>query len=178
MPGEEYDVRQLRLSDAAALVDAYVSNREHLAPWEPLRPADFYTVEGQRAVLEQKLQDVAEGRAGAWVVTHGAEIVGMINMNNVVRGAFQSCSLGYWIAAAHTRKGLATRAVSTACEHATASGLHRVEAATILRNVASQAVLSRCGFTPFGTAPDYLFIAGRWEDHRLFQRILHDQPLH
>ena len=40
----------------------------------------------------------------------------------------------------------------------------------------SQAVLAKCGFTPIGTASDYLFIAGRWQDHRLYQRLLHDGP--
>jgi ribosomal-protein-alanine N-acetyltransferase len=26
-------------------------------------------------------------------------------------------------------------------------------------------------------APKFLFINGAWQDHRLFQRILHDDPL-
>ncbi len=42
--------------------------------------------------------------------------------------------------------------------------LHRVQAATLLRNEASQAVLRKCGFTEFGVAADYLHIAGSWQD--------------
>jgi ribosomal-protein-alanine N-acetyltransferase len=36
-------------------------------------------------------------------------------------------------------------------------------------------VLTRAGFERIGVAPSYLHIAGRWQDHVLFQRILHDR---
>jgi ribosomal-protein-alanine N-acetyltransferase len=52
-----------------------------------------------------------------------------------------------------------------------------VEAGTLLHNTGSQRVLERSGFELYGTAPRYLFIAGAWQDHRLYQRILHDKPL-
>ena len=56
-------------------------------------------------------------------------------------------------------------------------GLHRVEASTLLHNVASQRVLARNGFEQYGTAPRYLQIAGRWQDHLLFARLKDDpQP--
>ena len=48
-------------------------------------------------------------------------------------------------------------------------GLHRVEAGTLVHNVGSQRVLERNGFVRFGLAPQYLRIAGRWQDHVLFQ---------
>ena len=50
--------------------------------------------------------------------------------------------------------------------------LHRVEAATLLHNAASQRILLRAGFERIGLAPRYLRIAGEWQDHALFQRIL------
>jgi ribosomal-protein-alanine N-acetyltransferase len=37
-------------------------------------------------------------------------------------------------------------------------------------------VLRGAGFTEYGLAPRLLFIAGAWQDHRLFQLILHDDP--
>lgn len=55
-------------------------------------------------------------------------------------------------------------------------GLHRVEAGTLLDNAASQRVLAKAGFTPYGIAPRYLHVNGAWRDHRLFQRLLHDAP--
>ena len=46
-----------------------------------------------------------------------------------------------------------------------------------MHNTASQRVLERTGFAYYGTAERFLFIDGRWQDHRLYQRILHDDPL-
>jgi ribosomal-protein-alanine N-acetyltransferase len=67
---------------------------------------------------------------------------------------------------------VATAAVGAAVRHAFEQlGLHRAEAGTLVHNVASQRVLERNGFTRFGMAPRYLRIAGKWQDHVLFQRL-------
>jgi len=66
--------------------------------------------------------------------------------------------------------------VEHAVSRAAELGLHRLEAGTIVDNVASQGVLLRSGFVHYGTAERYLFIAGRWQDHHLYQRILNDAP--
>lgn len=50
-------------------------------------------------------------------------------------------------------------------------GLHRLEAATLVHNTASESVLEKNGFESYGTARAYLQIAGQWRDHRMFQRI-------
>jgi ribosomal-protein-alanine N-acetyltransferase len=48
------------------------------------------------------------------------------------------------------------------------------EAATLLDNVRSQRVLERSGFVRFGVAPAYLKIAGRWQDHAMYQIVNSD----
>ena len=53
-------------------------------------------------------------------------------------------------------------------------GLHRIEASTLLHNVGSQRVLLKAGFQQIGMAPRYLQIAGKWQDHNLYQVVLHD----
>ena len=171
-----YTLREMQGTDAPALALAYQRNREHLAPWEPIRPEAFYSRDGQTAAVEQRLADQREGRGASWVLVHDAEIVGRVDLSNIARGVFQSCSLGYWVDGSHTGRGLASAAVEQACAAAAGWGLHRVEAATVLSNLASQRVLGKCGFAPVGTATAYLFIAGRWQDHRILQRLLHDDP--
>ena len=37
-------------------------------------------------------------------------------------------------------------------------------------------MLLRAGFAHYGTAERFLFIAGRWQDHHLYQRILNEDP--
>jgi ribosomal-protein-alanine N-acetyltransferase len=63
--------------------------------------------------------------------------------------------------------------VRFATDHArTELGLHRVQAATLLHNEPSRKILKRAGFREIGVAPQYLKIAGRWQDHLLHQLIL------
>ena len=171
-----YDLRALTLQDAPALAAAYARNREHLAPWDPPRPDGWWSEAGQRGRVEAEVDAVEHGRLAVWVVHHDDQVVGRIALNNIVMAAFRSASLGYWVDAAHTGRGLATWAGSHACAEALRIGLHRVEAGTVRRNTASQGVLRRLGFTRFGTAEKYLFIDGAWQDHHLYQRILHDDP--
>ena len=160
--------------DAAALAAAYVRNRGHLAPWDPTRTEEFFTEEGQLARTREllALRDLDSGLP--LVLVDGDEIAGGIDLSNIVRGAFQSAMVGYWLDRAHTGKGLASTALTAVLDAARGFGLHRVQAATLLANHASQSVLTRAGFERIGVAPDYLQIAGRWQDHVLFQRILHD----
>ena len=172
-----YDVVELTADHAAALSAAYSRNREHLAPWDPRRDADFFTVEGQTAAVAGQLAAVRGGLLAAFVLERDGEIVGRVNLNNIVLGALRSAAVGYWVDADHQGRGLATGAVGFACDEAVRRGLHRVEAGTLLHNTASQRVLERCGFEPYGMAPRFLFIDGEWRDHRLFQRILHDDPI-
>ena len=172
-----YTIRPLAGDDAAGLAAAYDRNREHLAPWDPVRSPAFYTVEGQQELVDRQLSLVVGGQLGAWVLVHDGTLVGRVNLNNVVRGVFASGSLGYWVDRAHLRRGLASALVDHACTRALELGLHRVDAGTLVRNLASQRVLLGNGFEQYGMAQDYLFIAGQWQDHNLYQRILHDRPL-
>ncbi|WP_369826681.1 GNAT family N-acetyltransferase [Cryobacterium sp. Y11] len=54
-------------------------------------------------------------------------------------------------------------------------GLHRVLAETLILNVRSQRVLERVGCVRYGTAPEYLKIAGRWQDHLMYQLLIDSQ---
>ena len=175
MPDPSFDVRPLQADDAAAVHAMVVANREHLAPWEPLRDESFFTLEHQTAVVAGQLERHALGHEYPFVITLDGDLVGRITLSNVARGPFQSANLGYWIDAGHQGRGLATRALARVVEVARDEvGLHRLEAGTLPHNVGSQTVLRRCGFEQYGMAPAYLELAGRWQDHVLFQRILHD----
>ncbi|PZR52200.1 GNAT family N-acetyltransferase [Xylanimonas oleitrophica] len=169
-------MRLLREGDGAALAAAYARNREHLAPWDPERPDDFYDPAWQEQQVAGAVAEHAAGRHVPLVLAaDDGSVVGRLNVATIVRGAFMSASLGYWVDGGRTGQGLMSAAVAAAVVHARdVLGLHRLEAATLLHNGASQAVLARNGFERVGLAPRYLRIAGRWQDHVLFQRILHD----
>ena len=166
-------VRPLALEDAERLAALLTASRGYLAPWDPVRPEDYYTAAGQRARLAR---DLADRERGAMlplaIVDSGGAVCGRINLNNIIRGAMQGSALGYWVSESHAGRGLASAAVADAIGIAFGElRLHRLEAATLLNNAASQRVLARNGFRPFAVAEAYLKIAGKWQDHILFQRL-------
>lgn len=168
-------IRPLDVQDVPGLTAAYVRNRDYLLPWEPARPEDFFTTCGQQDAVVRNVAEQAAGRGFFWVLVDGPHIVGRISLNNVVKGAFLNGDVGYWVAEDHQGRGVASAAVEAVCQMATNDlGLHRIQAATLIDNMASQTVLERNLFTRIGVAPRYLRISGRWQDHILFQRILHD----
>ncbi|MGO4299226.1 GNAT family N-acetyltransferase [Leifsonia sp. RAF41] len=168
-------LRVRREQDAAPLAAAYQRNRGHLAPWDPTRTEDFFTEDGQLSQTRELLALRDMDATLPLVLVDGQEIAGGITLSGIVRGAFQSATVGYWLDRDHTGRGLASEALTVVVEAARDQyGLHRVQAATLLANHASQSVLTRAGFERIGVAPKYLQIAGRWQDHVLFQRILHD----
>jgi len=166
-------LRPLHIGDAERLAELVVRSREFLAPWEPVRPESYFTLAGQREAVAKSLTSAASGLMEPFVILDDdGEVVGRINLNNIVRGPFQSASMGYWLDQQATGRGLATMAAGELVELAFGDlGLHRVEAGTLPNNLASQAVLLRNGFEQFGYAPRYLAIAGVYSDHLLFQRL-------
>jgi ribosomal-protein-alanine N-acetyltransferase len=165
-------LRILNLDDADELAAVRVAERDRLAPYEPEREASFFTAEGQREELKQLIAAHAAGLAYPFGVVVDGRLVGALTLTGVVRRAFMSCSVGYWMSERFAGHGVMTRALGEATTYAFDHlGLHRVEAATLLDNVASQRVLAKNGFERFGQAPQYLHIAGRWQDHVLFQRL-------
>ena len=168
--------RLITLDDAVPLARLVRANREYLAPWFPVQNGAYFTEVGQREVLARDLARHEQGEMLPLAIldAQGA-VCGRINLNSIIRGAFQSASVGYWVSQSHAGRGLASAAAAEAVDVAfTGLGLHRVDAATLLHNTPSQRVLARNGFRPFAVAEAYLKIAGKWQDHILFQLLNKD----
>lgn len=164
--------RLLTTADAAELAELERLNTEFLAPWQPVRPASFHTVENRCREIEEVLRYYERGMAIPHVILDQDRIVGRVTLSNIVRYAFQSCNLGYWVAEAENGRGHATAAAAAMIRVAFEDlGLHRIEAGALTHNLGSQRVLERNGFERFGLAPAYLQIGGRWQDHILFQLL-------
>ena len=166
-------IRLITTSDCEDLAELQVRNRDFLSPWDPIRSDDYFTVEGQRADIEAALARHGRGEAMPWVILdEDGTVAGRLTLSGITRGPFQSCNMGYWLSEDQTGKGLATEAVRAAIHSAyTELNLHRVQAETLVANVASQNVLGKTGFQQYGLAAKYLKIAGTWQDHLMFQNI-------
>jgi [ribosomal protein S5]-alanine N-acetyltransferase len=93
-------------------------------------------------------------------------IVGVVNLNNIVRGSFQSAYLGYYAGAAFAGRGHMAEGILLVARYAFGDmGLHRLEANIQPENVASIALVRKCGFRKEGFSPRYLKVAGEWRDH-------------
>lgn len=161
-------IRPIQPQDAEELAALYTANRAFLAPYEPVRAEAFFTAEGQRERLEQQLADGTH----PFAILDDGEIAGTIGLFHIIRESLQSCTVGYWIDRARNGRGLATGAVDDVVAYAFGElALHRVEAGTLLDNVASQRVLEKAAFERIGIAHRFLRINDEWRDFVLFQRV-------
>lgn len=157
-------------SDFAPLfLDFLEKNKEHLREWSPIPPENFYTIEYQTKIIQEKIKLTEEGREIRFYLfdkNNRKNIIGDIGYSNIVRGAFLSCHLGYKIDRNEAGKGLITEALSTANNYIfNIIRLHRIEANVIPHNAASVRVLEKLGFEKEGFARKYLKINGTWQDH-------------
>ncbi len=160
--------------DAELIVDYVQRNREHLEPWEPIHPPEFYSTGFWRERLEANRREFVHDQSMRLVVFRRGKrkAIGFAYFNTIVRGAFHACFLGYSLDAGEQGRGLMTEALGAAVDFAFDHlHLHRVMANHLPENHRSAAVLARLGFMNEGFARDYLMIAGKWRDHVLTARI-------
>lgn len=167
-------MRLAEVADAQRLLRYREQNREHLAPWEPLRDEDYYTLDHCVQTLAESREATRLDRAYPFYALDlsGREILATFTFANVVRGAFQACHLGYSIALPRQGQGLMREVLEAALPWAFRElDMHRVMANYMPRNERSGRLLERLGFEREGYAKRYLQIAGTWEDHVLTSRI-------
>ncbi|WP_407638596.1 GNAT family N-acetyltransferase [Burkholderia paludis] len=147
-------------SDAADLIAANRASRNHHLPW-----VDSFV---DQAGFDQWFSRCLTGPNVGLVARERASgaVVGVVNLNEIVGGVFQSAYLGYYGMAAFSRQGLMTDALRAAIGVAFGElGLHRLEANIQPGNLASIALVRRLGFMKEGFSPRYLRLGGEWRDH-------------
>jgi ribosomal-protein-alanine N-acetyltransferase len=148
-----------------------LSGRAFFEPWDPVRDDAYFTVDGQQAEVERALSRFGDGEALPHVILdERGQVVGRITLSGITRGAFQSCSMGYWVAPDYNGHGYAHDAVSVMTTLSFGDlALLRVQAETLPHNTRSQHVLEDVGFRRYGLAAQYLKIAGNSQDHVMYQ---------
>ena len=172
--GDGIYLRPAVSGDFAAWVRLRSESREFLTPWEPLWPEDDLTRAAFRRRLRRQSDEMARDEAFSFLIFDaGADtLLGGLTLGGIRRGVAQSGTLGYWMGAPHAGKGRMTRAVAAAVRFGFATlRLHRIEAACLPENAASQTLLERNGFQREGLARGYLRINGVWRDHLLYALV-------
>ncbi len=170
-------LRPAQRGDWRAWADLRQRSRAFLSPWEPTWAHDALSSEGFRRRLRQYRFEWEQETGYSFFIflRESDALVGGVTLSNVRRGVAQTGSLGYWIGEDYAQKGYMTAAVAAVMDFAFNDlNLHRLEAACLLNNEASQALLKKCGFRGHGTARQYLKINGKWQDHLLFEILRND----
>jgi ribosomal-protein-alanine N-acetyltransferase len=93
-------------------------------------------------------------------------LVGVFNLSEIVRGAFQSAYVGYYALAPYAGRGYMAAGLQLVLRFAFgAMRLHRVEINIQPANVRSIRLARRAGFRREGFSRRYVKLAGRWRDH-------------
>ena len=94
------------------------------------------------------------------------DLVGVVDVNEIVRGHFQSAYLGYYAFMPHAGCGHMRQGIQKVIAYCFKDlKLHRLEANIQPQNSRSIALVESLGFEEEGYSPRYLKICGKWRDH-------------
>jgi ribosomal-protein-alanine N-acetyltransferase len=175
--GAEVYLRYPRLHDYKVWAQLRHESRDFLTPWEPIWATDELSKGAFRRRIKRYQKELRLDTAYAFFVFRSSDdaLMGGCTLSNVRRGVTQACALGYWIGARFARHGYMSDAVRALIPFVFSTlGLHRIEAACLPSNEASQNLLTKAGFRQEGIARRYLQINGEWRDHVLFA-LLEDE---
>jgi ribosomal-protein-alanine N-acetyltransferase len=159
-----------RRREAEFLARVQASQKLH-RPWlkAPSTPQQF---------RELVVRARGERHASFFVCTaQTSELAGIINLNEIVRGLFQSAYLGYYAFEPFSGFGYMSEGLALVLTQAFGLlGLHRLEANVQPTNLPSIRLVSGLGFRLEGLSPRYLKIAGRWRDHERWAILADNWP--
>jgi len=164
-------LRYPRIADFPPWARLRGESRAFLAPWEPVWASDELTKAAFRRRIKRYQKEARLDSAYAFFVFRSEDdvLMGGCTLSNVRRGVTQCCALGYWIGERFSRQGHMYEAVRALVPFIFSTlGMHRIEAACLPSNKASQNLLMKVGFRQEGVALRYLQINGEWRDHVLF----------
>ena len=155
----------LRLAQLGELDTVTRYWRENGARYDPPLPAGLLNGEffHERILVNHK--DCLEGSAYRLYLFRGSEIVGTLELSEVVRGFRHKATLGYAIAGNLEGQGYMSEAVRAAIDFSFRSlNLHRIEASYSVGNERSSRLLSRLGFVTEGTLRQFHYNGQQWLD--------------
>lgn len=162
------------LPDTAAsqVLQFYLSNREIFEQYEVERPSNFYTEEFQKLMLHVEYNlSVKQSAVRFWVYEKERldQVIGTVSLQNVRRGFYQSCELGYKFDQRFWGKGYAKESIAQCILIAFGEmKLHRMEAMVMPENIASQRLLLGLGFVEEGIKRQSVKLHGAWRDHEVY----------
>ena len=171
--GRRVVLRPLVPQDFNAWSEVRRRNGEWLTQWEPMRLPHHPDPETNREVFAARCgsrdRERLAGSQYAFGIFVDGAFAGELNLNNIVRGAMQSATIGYWIDRARAGRSLMSESIVVLMQFAFEElNLHRLEICIIPRNSNSRRVVEKLDLREEGIAQRFLEINGAWEDHVRF----------
>lgn len=155
LTGDGVTLRRWRIEDAALVHRAVNESLDHLAPWMPFAVGGYTLADGE-TFMASVVDDWNEGRNFNYAVIAAAErsleapgvqpggnLAGACGLMTRPENGFE---IGYWLHAAYTGRGLATKAAAALIAEAWRVGAAYVMIRHDEANVRSRAVPQRLGF--------------------------------
>ncbi len=173
---QEVSLRLVRPRDAKTLERLVLSNREWLKPWEATNPHGPTSFDF-RAQIRSLIRQMDRDETLPFVILYRNEIVGQLNVANILHGSVSSCVIGYWIIPEVAGRGITPTAVALAMDYMFSTiGLHRVEIAIRPENKPSLRVVQKLGLRYEGLKKNFIHINNDWRDHLIFALTAEEVP--
>ncbi|MBN1775360.1 MAG: GNAT family N-acetyltransferase [Oscillospiraceae bacterium] len=177
-----FDLRSDRLilsvlspSAADKVTDYLARNRVFHEPFHQLHQDAYYTTYIQKQYLRSDMNAFFDkSQCGFWLIKQSDpdRIIGRLAFSGIIRGALQSCLMGYHLDKDEVGKGYMAEAIICACRYMFSTWkMHRIQADIMPRNERSIKTIERCGFVRSGLSGKYMAINGKWEDHYMYALI-------
>jgi len=164
----DVSLRIIRHRDAKTIERLVLSNREWLRPWEATNPHGPTSFDF-KAQIRSLLRALENNDGIPFVIVYQDEIVGQLNVANILHGSVSSCVIGYWVSPDVAGLGITPTAVALAMDYMfKVVGLHRVEIDIRPENEASIRVVEKLGLRYEGLKEKYIHINNDWRDHYVF----------
>lgn len=157
---------------AEQVLKFYLDNQEIFEEYETDRPPQFYTEEFQKLLLQNEYNlAVKQTFLRFWVYEKekADQVVGTVSLNNIRRGFYQSCEIGYKFDQRYWGRGYARESIAKCIWVAFKElKLHRIEACVLPENTASRNLLRSLGFELEGMKKQSVKLHGVWRDHESY----------
>lgn len=152
-------IREPKLEDQDSFIAAMQRSESLHYPWvkAPITSQQF----------EQYFQRYQQPNQKSFLVCNDTgDLVGVFNVNEIVRGGFQNAFLGFYVVADFAGKGYMSAGLKLVLAKAFKElKLHRLEANIQPDNVQSIRLIKNNGFRYEGFSPRYLKIGNEWRGH-------------
>ena len=172
----DVNLRLVKTKDAKRLERLILGNREWLRPWEATNPSGPNSFD-IRAQVRGQIRQMKDDQGLPFVIEYRGEVVGQLNVSNILYGSVGSAILGYWIAPEYAGRQIMPTAVALASDYLlNIVGLHRVEIDIRPENTASLRIVEKLGLRFEGTKERFIHINGDWRDHFVFAVTAEEVP--